>query len=124
MLVFIVISVLIISCKPKPKPEPKIELEPKVQTSELKISTVLQSAQVAEFGKNVLYIEATKDNFGRSLQKWITDNPKEVITAIGYDSYGDNGDGGRDEKYYGSNFPIGYFIIHYPDSLFNPFRIK
>ncbi len=69
-----------------------------------------------DFGPNVRYMEATKDQFGIQLQDWISNHPDRFVTAIGYDA---NGSGSND-----ANPPKGYFIIHYPDSLFNPFRIK
>ena len=60
-----------------------------------------------------MYIDESDDRFGKILQQWIDANPTEVVTAIAYDANsGDN------------NYPDGYFIIHYPDTTFNPFKIK
>ncbi len=66
------------------------------------------------YGPNVIHFRVTNDNFGNAIQEWISKNPDRIITSIGVNTSPS-----------GHNDPIiGYFITHYPDSTFNPFRFK
>lgn len=65
------------------------------------------------YGPNVIYINSYREDFAKDLQEWITKNPGRVVTSIAYDP--ERGTHPTAE---------GYFIIHYPDSTFNPFKIR
>lgn len=81
-----------------------------------KIDSVVVKTTVAKYtsyGDHVIYFHSYKDSFAKDLQEWIAKNPGRVITAIGYDP-----------QRMAHPTAEGYFIIHYPDSTFNPFKTR